>query len=185
MPTYYLDIETTGLDERRGKIITIQYQELERGTGRPLGDVTILKEWEGGERAMLERLIHDTPIISSYQFDFIPVGYNLGFEHKFLLAKTNQHGLPRINLLAHPCIDLHGTGILMNHGEFKGSGLDKITGKKQSGGNVPEWYGTRDYGMIEEYVTDETREFTKWYVWLLTRLPHLREEWNHVLHATP
>ena len=49
MATYYLDIETTGLDESSNDIITIQYQELERGSGRPIGNVTILKAW-GGRR---------------------------------------------------------------------------------------------------------------------------------------
>jgi len=49
---YYLDIETTGLDEVQSKITTIQYVELERGTGKQLGELTILKEWELGEKEM-------------------------------------------------------------------------------------------------------------------------------------
>ena len=48
MANYYLDIETTGLDPGNSSIITIQYQELERGTGRPVGELSILKEWELG-----------------------------------------------------------------------------------------------------------------------------------------
>ncbi len=62
MANYYLDIETAGLNERQDKIITIQYQELERGTGRPVGEVTVLKEWELGERSMLSSLIATTAI---------------------------------------------------------------------------------------------------------------------------
>ncbi len=181
MANYYLDIETAGLNERQDKIITIQYQELERGTGRPVGEVTVLKEWELGERSMLSSLIATTAIAGTYTFDFVPVGYNLGFEHKFLLARSRLHGLPRIDVLSHPCIDLHGTGIMMNHGEFKNSGLDKMTGKKQSGRQISEWYETRQYSMIEEYIRDETGEFIKWYMWLLAELPRLREEWNQVL----
>ena len=42
---YYLDIETTGLDPLQDKIITIQYMELERNTGKPVGPLKILKEW--------------------------------------------------------------------------------------------------------------------------------------------
>ena len=34
---YYLDIETTGTEQMRDKIITIQYMELERETAKPLG----------------------------------------------------------------------------------------------------------------------------------------------------
>ena len=55
MANYYLDIETTGLDEVESKITTIQYVELERGTGRQLGELTILKEWELGEKEMLRK----------------------------------------------------------------------------------------------------------------------------------
>ena len=183
MATYYLDIETTGLDERHSKIITIQYQELERGTGRAAGDLTILKEWEMGESGMLEHIERHTPILNDYPFDFIAVGYNLGFEHKFLQRKTRQHGLPEINLLSRPCVDLHGVGILMNHGEFKGSGLDKMTGKKESGGNVPAWYGSGDHSLIENYIKNETREFLKWHAWLVARMPKVREEWDGVMSA--
>ena len=39
MGNYYLDIETTGLDEVQDKITTIQYVELERGTGKQLGGI--------------------------------------------------------------------------------------------------------------------------------------------------
>ena len=85
MGNYYLDIETTGLDEVENKITTIQYVELERGTGKQLGELTILKEWELGEEEMLRKFIEDSPITNNYSFNFVPVGYNLGFEHKFLL----------------------------------------------------------------------------------------------------
>jgi DNA polymerase III epsilon subunit-like protein len=71
--TYYLDIETTGLDEVEDKIITIQYVELERGTGKPLGELTILKEWELGEKEMLRRFIDDSPILNPQPFDFVPI----------------------------------------------------------------------------------------------------------------
>ena len=184
MATYYLDIETTGLDEIESSIITIQYQQLERGTGRPVGDVTILKEWESGEKGMLEKLINDTMICSPSPFDFIPIGYNLGFEHKFLLAKSKLYRLPEINVLYLPHVDLHSVGIMMNCGEFKGSGLDKITGKKQSGTNIPYWYSEQQYDSIEKYIVDETHEFIKWYRWLLGRLPGLRTEWNSELSNT-
>ena len=59
MPGYYLDIETTGLDQVVNKIITIQYQELERGTGKPIGKLHILKEWELGEKGIVEKFIDD------------------------------------------------------------------------------------------------------------------------------
>ena len=56
MANYYLDIETTGTDEVMDKIITIQYAELEQGTGKQVGDLKILKEWDFRGRR------DDTPI---------------------------------------------------------------------------------------------------------------------------
>ena len=43
MSNYYLDIETTGLEEKQNKIITIQYMELDKNTGNPVGPLKILK----------------------------------------------------------------------------------------------------------------------------------------------
>jgi len=51
---YYLDIETTGLDELHSKIITIQYMELERNTAKPVGPLKILKEWESDDKTILK-----------------------------------------------------------------------------------------------------------------------------------
>jgi len=116
MGTFYLDIETTGLDEVEHKIITIQYAELERGTGRQLGELTVLKEWELGEKEMLRQFIEDSPITSKNVFDFAPVGYNLGFEHKFLLEKSAKYDdLFPISILSRPCIDLRSIGEIENY----------------------------------------------------------------------
>lgn len=182
MGAFYLDIETNGLDETENKIITIQYAELERGTGKMVGDLTILKEWELGEKEMLQKFIDESEITSLCKFDFIPVGYNLAFENKFLLAKSKQYGLSSISVLSRPCIDLHSVGILMNGGEFSGSGLDKLTGKAHSGHSILNWYPAQKYDDIEDYITDETREFVKWYVWLLKELPILRTKWDPKLN---
>ena len=177
--TYYLDIETTGLDEVQNKIITIQYAELERGTGNLVGNLTILKEWELGEKEMIRQFIEDSPIGSTYPFDFIPVGYNLGFEHRFLLEKSSRHhDLFPISILSMPFIDLRSIGILMNRGEFKNSGLDKLTGKSHSGSPIIEWYNEKNYQNIEDYIEQETVEFVKWYRWLHKEMPDLRSKWE-------
>ena len=59
---YYLDIETTGLDELHNKIITIQYMELERNTAKPAGPLKILKEWESDEKTILTEFISNSGI---------------------------------------------------------------------------------------------------------------------------
>ena len=120
----------------------------------------------------------DTPITDSYRFAFVPVGFNLGFERKFLLAKSREHGLPRVDVWSGPWIDLQQVGILMNRGEFKGASLDRLTGKPQDGSRVPGWYARQEYGKIERYVRTETDEFVRWCRWLLARLPELRSEWE-------
>ena len=182
MGNYYLDIETTGLDEVESKITTIQYVELERSTGKQIGEITILKEWELGEEGILKKFIEDSTISKNYAFDFIPVGYNLGFEHKFLLEKSSKYNLFPITILSRPCIDLHSIGILMNKGEFRGSGLDKLTGKSHSGSPVIHWYDVKKYDEIINYIKNETTEFIKWYVWLHEKLPELRTRWETKLN---
>lgn len=169
MPSYYIDMETTGLDPIEDSIITIQYQELERRTGRPVGELQILKSWEADEPEMLETLVRDAKIDVRDRFAFMPVGYSLAFKHKFL----RRGG---ISLLDHPCLDLHHAAILMNCGELRGSGLDRITGKAHSGVPVPVWHDSGRYDMITQYVERKAEAFCDLYGWLLKRMPEIRRE---------
>ena len=82
---YYLDIETTGLDELHDKIITIQYMELERNTGNPIGPLKILKEWESDEKTILKKFVED--FVPTNKWAFIPIGFGLQFEHKIFVAE--------------------------------------------------------------------------------------------------
>ena len=171
MGNYYFDIETTGLDPKKNKIITIQYQELDRNSGEAVGDLVILKEWESTEKEILEKFIADSKIASNYAFDFIPSGYNLGFEHNFLKERTALHSLNPLDILSKPFLDLRAFGIIMNKGEFKGSGLDKLTGKETSGRNVPIWYQNKDFDRIIKYIENETKSFIEFNAWLYKEMP--------------
>ncbi|MCW8966139.1 MAG: ribonuclease H-like domain-containing protein [Candidatus Pacearchaeota archaeon] len=178
MPSYYLDIETTGLNPKVDKIITIQYQQLDRTTGEAIGELIILKEWELGEREMLKKFIIDSKILDAYAFSFVAVGYNLTFEHNFLKERSRFHDLPEIDIVSKPFIDLRAVGILMNNGEFKGSGLDKLTGKKRNGAGIPEWFLAKEYENIIGYIVNEAEEFVKFNVWLYANLPKLHEKFR-------
>ena len=179
MGNFYLDIETTGLEPKKDKIITIQYQELHRTTGDAIGDLVILEEWKSSERDILEKFLRESGITDDYQFKFIPIGYNLGFEHNFLKERTAVHSLNPIDILNRPFIDLRAAGVIMNKGEFKGSGLDKITGKPMSGRDIPIWYEKGEYEKIEEYIKTEAREFIKLNVWLYRELPKFLERFKN------
>ena len=179
MAKYYLDIETLGLDPKVDKIITIQYQELDRNSGKAIGPLVILKEWELTEREMLLKFIRDCKIGSVDKFDFIPVGYNLGFEHNFLKERTLRNDVRQLDILGMPFIDLHALGILMNNGEFKGSGLDKLTGKAMSGRLIPEWYGAKEYDKIRDYIVNETESFLEFHAWLCREMPSCLERFKN------
>ncbi|MCX6800628.1 MAG: ribonuclease H-like domain-containing protein [Candidatus Diapherotrites archaeon] len=178
MGNFYFDIETTGLDSKTAKIITIQFQELNRGTGEAIGELTILKEWESSEREILTEFIRKSGIEEDYPFTFIPTGYNLNFEHNFLKERTALHSLNPVDILNKPFIDLRAFGIIMNKGEFKGSGLDKISGKKTNGKDVPIWYQRKEYGKIIDYIKDETKSFIHLNAWLYKTMPEFLERYK-------
>ena len=178
MGNFYLDIETTGLEPKDSKIITIQYQELGRNSGEAAGPLVVLKEWESSEKRIISELFAKYDTSGRNDFKFVATGFNLGFEHKFLLERAIANGLEPIDILRYPFIDLRAFAILINRGEFKGSGLDKISGKKSSGTKIPEWYEKMEYGKIMEYIEDETKSFIHLNAWLYRKMPALWEEYR-------
>ena len=179
MTNFYLDIETTGLNPRKDKIITIQYQELDRLTGEPISELKILKEWESSEKEIIEKFLSDTKINLDYPFNFIPVGYNLGFVNNFLKTRMIFHELKPLYILSRPFIDLRVIGILMNKGEFKGAGLDQLTKKPKLSSNIPIWYENKEYEKIIFHIKNKTKEFIQFNYWLYKKLPSLLEEFNN------
>ena len=178
MGEFYLDIETTGLNPAKDKIITIQFQELDRYTGEAIGELIILKEWESSEKEILKEFISKTKILEG-GFNFVPVGYNLNFEHNFLKIRTAINNLPIVDVLNNPFIDLRAVGILMNKGQFKGSKLSDLTGKREDGKNIPLWYENKNYDKIISYITNETKEFINFNTWLYKKMPFLLSEFRN------
>ena len=172
---YYLDIETTGFyPEKNDKIITIQYMALNEETAKPEGPLKILKEWESDEKTILKRFIED--FRPENRWAFVPVGYGLGFEHKFFWQRCISNGLTPISILGRPFLDLMTVGVLLNCGSFKGAALDDLTSKPHDGSVIPGYYREKKYAEIERYIKEETDGFTAFCSRIYEELPNLLEK---------
>ena len=167
----YLDIETTGFDEENDKIITIQYMALDEETGKPAGQLKILKEWESDEKAILTKFISEFK--PEDRWAFVPVGYGLSFEHKFFWQRCISNGLKPISILDGPFLDLMTVGVLLNSGSFKGAALDDLTSKSQDGSVIPGYYKEKKYAEIERYIKEETDGFSNFCIRLYKEMPQL------------
>jgi hypothetical protein len=105
---------------------------------------------------ILIQFIIQSSITNSYPFSFVSIGYNLQFEHNFFIERCKANGIEPFDIFIKPFIDLKPFGVMMNKGQFKGSGLDKITGKPHGGAIIPQWYSERKYTEIENYIRKET-----------------------------
>jgi len=185
---HYFDIETTGIDEKESKIITIQYQPLyydsikgerydpSNNESLQNSELTILKEWESDEKTILQKF-YDEFLIPSKRMGFDPIGNNLSFEGKFLKARMLKHGIidehKRLKFGQLKGFDLRPVAILINGGERN---YAKFFGKVGEGKNVPVWYNEGNYDEIIRYIQDETNSFIKMFYFLLQKLPNLKNE---------
>jgi hypothetical protein len=90
VPNFYLDIETTGIDPNKCKIITIQFVELDRNTGVKKGELKILKEWLSDEKDILLKFISESKIADPHPFTFVPVGTQTWLRTHFLSRKMQN-----------------------------------------------------------------------------------------------
>lgn len=178
MTNTYFDIETGGFNPETDKLLTVQFQQID-SKGFPVGDLNILKEWEEGEKAIVQK-IHHFLIISGEGWGIIPIGHNLIFDLTFLWAKFKQYSLQVEPLSEYiykkPMIDIKHMLVMMNGLNFKGAGLDKMTNKKTDGRVVPEYYRNREYGKITDYIIQETESFLEFFQKCLKKLPSINME---------
>ena len=176
MSNFYLDVETSSLHPEDGELVTIQYQKLDFDTKKAIGPLVILKAWESSEKEILEKF-HKVFGPAEEKWSFVSHTYNGFFERKWLLERSKFHGLPPLDLFSKPCVDLHPIGIMMVGG-FKGSGLDKISGKEGDGSLVIEAIEEKDYPAIEAYIKQETEAYIELLVYLTANMHKVLEEFR-------
>ena len=172
---YYFDIETYGIGQKPNpkddKIITMQFQEVDGSTGKPKTELTILKEWESSEEEILRKFV------SIFRpWNFIPIGNNLTFERNFIRSKCQKYKIQDLDGYGDleyefPSIDIHSLFVILNSGEFKGSGMHNFTEKETGGYVIPGYYKNKEYEKIEDYIKKETNAFLKFYQQCLLELP--------------
>jgi hypothetical protein len=191
MTAYYFDIETNALklpnnereiDYANSPIITIQYQPIYDNTGKPRGDLTILKAWESSEEQILKQFwnfSHLCDYNDETLWNFIPVGCNLTFEFITLLHRWKHYNFNGVNatkLFKHSKFDIQSILTAFNRGKFKGSALNDFSKKKCNGSIIKQLVETKNYQAIIDYIEDEANAFIDTYKFIMEQLPKIGDE---------
>lgn len=196
MTDYYLDIETVPLEQHKSefdsaiknkaidpsknKIITIQFQPIWSDSGRPKGDLTILKEWESDEESIVKSFAEvmfpkDFPS-EKIHWAFVPIGNNLMYEFKFLIPRLKQHCRIDVDIFEKPFLDLKHTLIVMNNGKF--AGYSALIGKVGEASNMTDWYYSKQHDKITDYIQREAKGFINNYQIIMREIPNIRDKLN-------
>ncbi len=187
MPAYYFAMEGYHTGEKPDpavdKLITIQYQKIDLTTGEPLGELTILREWESSEQAIITTFYNEFFKTGIPVTHFIPVGMSLDYEYEMIIAKCRQYNLPALTshqlYFQRPRFDLRSIVVLLNDGRFAGARLDLFSSKKYDGSHMRKWYENKDFKKIEHFIREETEAVLKLLQYLSkykTRLGITRKE---------
>ncbi len=155
---FYFDVETEGEDPQQDRVITIQFQPLGDDL-RPMGNFTVLTEWEWGEKEILRTILQKG--VMDPTWDFVPVGNRLRFDLTFLMERGQHHKLRdwtqaemRRFWYNKPMLDLNSVLVLMNAGRFEGSGINTFVEKGASSA-VPSLYRQGRYADVIAYAERE------------------------------
>lgn len=169
----YRDQAGAGLNPETAKIISMQFQQLDRNTGMPAGRLIVLKEWEKGCSELFIVKTFKNLYIDRGPWNFVPVGNNLLFEFRFMKQKLKHYfGLEGMKLGQQPLIDLKHVMVMVNGGSFKS--YHRLLGKEGLAANMSSWYYDRKWQMIEQYIQQEASSFVEAYSVLKEELPRLR-----------
>jgi len=182
---YYFDIETISRGERpqlTDPVLTIQYQLLYSDTGKPKGDLVILKSWDSSEKDILTRFYDvfiPNPKSREETFSFVAVGAHLNFDLAVISKAWQRYGFD-VSLeqvfYNHPYIDLKSTLVMMNNGNFTNAKLAKFGTKPALlSKQILTWYDNQSYADIEQYITDEAQAFIEFYMRLKKNMTYYGE----------
>ena len=195
MPAYYFAMEGYHTGEKPDpavdKLITIQYQKIDLTTGEPLGELTILKEWESSEQSIITSFCNEFFKPGIPVTHFIPVGMSLDYEYEMIITKCKKYNLPAITshqlYFQRPRFDLRPIVVLLNDGRFAGARLDLFSSKKYDGSHMKKWYENKDFKKIEHFIREETEAVLKLLQYLSKYKTRLgitkKEEPGHKKHA--
>ncbi|MFA4848971.1 MAG: hypothetical protein WC626_04515 [Methanoregula sp.] len=169
MPAYYFAMEGYHTGEKPDpavdKLMTIQYQKIDLTTGEPLGELTILKEWESSEQSIITTFCNEFFKPGIPVTHFIPVGMSLDYEYEMIITKCKKYNLPAITshqlYFQRPRFDLRPIVVLLNDGRFAGARLDLFSSKKYDGSHMKKWYENKDFKKIEHFIREETEAVLK------------------------
>ncbi len=164
MAEYYFDIETYSPNERpnpnNDKIITIQFQRIDLRTGKPIGELKILREWDSSEKDIVTEFYNTFFRDGLNIFDFVAVGFGLNFEWEFLISKFDKYLGKKISSrdlhYYRPHVDIKPIIVLLNNGSFKGAKLDNFTKKQSDGKVIQQMYENKEWGKIK--IEDDVEE---------------------------
>jgi hypothetical protein len=155
---FYFDVEAEGEDPQQDRLVTVQFQPLGDDL-RPVGALTVLTEWEWGEKEMVRSVLQKGVLEPTW--DFVPVGNRLRFDLTFLIERGQRHGLKswgpaelRRFWFEKPMLDLGSVLVLMNAGRFEGSSIGNFMEKRPSA-EVPILYRQGKYPELLAYVEQE------------------------------
>lgn len=153
LPITFFDIETTGLDPFKSKIITMQV--------RRRGKTTIFKEWELGEPGMIESFFDFVKKIRMEKEIFI--GYNiLKFDVPFLIQRLHEIDMLDERKWKTLCHRLRWVDLYQLLGDayytfYRLGDWFKLAGMRTRvpGADIPRLYARKKFDKILEHVEDE------------------------------
>lgn len=156
----FLALEVEGSDSNEHRVIALCTQELKDGA--PSGNLSVMVEWEWGEREILKWVLSKG--LFETTFDFVPVGFNLKFDLAFLMARLEHLGLRKWEswevrhfFAAKPMIDLSTSLVLMNASKFADSSVRNYMPGQRHADSVQDWYRQGNYRGIVDTMLEEAR----------------------------